>query len=126
MGRLYDRSSDQAQSQSHYGQSQSQGSAATPQNRTHAMIAGLRALDKPSRYVTSYQLDDDGKDSFHAWAEAWDENLGWIGFDPTLNVCPTENHIRIASGLDAMSCPPLRTVPVWAEMPNETVEITAE
>jgi len=126
MGRVFDRSSGQSQSQASDGQSQSQGAVATPQDRAHALIAGLRALDIPSRYVTGYLLDDDGKGSFHAWAEAWDENLGWIGFDPALNLCPTESHLRIASGLDAMSCPPLRTVAVWAEMPDETVEITAE
>lgn len=126
MGRIYERAPGQSQTQSAQGQSQTQGSEPTPQDRTHALIAVLRALDIPSRYVTGYLLDDDGKGSFHAWAEAWDENLGWIGFDPTLNVCPTENHLRIASGLDARSCPPLRTVPVWAEMPVETVEIAAE
>ena len=126
MGRVHESTPSQSQTQSAEGQSQTQGSEPMPQDRAHALIAALRALDIPGRYVTGYLLDDDGKGSFHAWSEAWDENLGWIGFDPTLNVCPTENHIRIASGLDAKSCPPLRTVPVWTEMPVERVEITAE
>ena len=34
--------------------------------------------------------------------------------------------LRIASGLDASSCPPIRTVPVWSAMPEESVEISAE
>ncbi len=41
-----------------------------------------------------------------------------------LNVCPSENHIRIASGLDATTTSPIRTIPVWDEMPVEVVEIT--
>ena len=126
MDRVYGQAATQSQSQSADAQSQSQGSSLTPQDRVHTLIAGLRALDIPSRYVTGYLLGEGSKGSFHAWAEAWDENLGWIGFDPSLNLCPTETHIRIASGLDAMSCPPLRTVPVWTEMPDETVEIIAE
>ena len=32
---------------------------------------------------------------------------------------------RVASGLDAVSTMPIRTVPVWSEMPAEVVEITA-
>ena len=126
MGRISDGPAIQSQSQGPEGQSQSSVENGSPQDRTHAFIATVRALDIPARYVTGYLLDDDAAGSFHAWAEAWDDGLGWIGFDPTLNVCPTENHIRIASGLDAMSCPPLRTSPVWAEMPDEVVEITAE
>ena len=126
MGRIYDGPAAQSQSQGPEGQSQSTTTGGTPQERVHAFLATVRALDIPARYVTGYLLDDDGAGSFHAWAEAWDDGLGWIGFDPTLNVCPAENHVRIASGLDARSCPPLRTVPVWAEMPDETVEITTE
>lgn len=91
----------------------------------HAFIAGARALGIPTRYVTGY-LFDDGAAAFHAWAEAWDEGLGWIGFDPRLNVCPSAHHIRLASGLDAVSTMPVRSVPVCGEMPVETVEIVAE
>ena len=85
----------------------------------------MRALRIPARYVTGYLLDDEGVGTFHAWAEAWDDNLGWVGFDPTLNLCPAETHIRIASGLDAMSTRPIRTVPVWGAMPVEVVDISA-
>lgn len=128
MGRVFDASTTQSQSQSTEEQSQSQASASsrTPQVKAHAFIGALRAIDIPARYVTGYFLADDSGSSFHAWAEAWDENLGWIGFDPSLNLCPTENHIRVASSLDALSCPPLRTVPIWTEMPDESVEITPE
>jgi hypothetical protein len=125
MGRLHARLDGAAsQAQGSDGQSQSQGAAPTPAELTHALIGTARSLDIPARYVTGYLLDE-GEASFHAWAEAWDEGLGWIGFDPTLDVCPTTNHVRTASGLDAMGTVPIRSVPLWAEMPTETVAITA-
>jgi transglutaminase-like putative cysteine protease len=128
MGRVNETMAEpaQAQSQGAEGQSQSQHLAVAKKTAelVHAFIGGVRALNIPSRYVTGYALGDDGKASFHAWAEAWDESLGWIGFDPMLNVCPSENHIRIASGLDAATTPPIRSIPVWTEMPVEVVEIT--
>jgi transglutaminase-like putative cysteine protease len=109
-------------------QSQSQADAALPPARefAHAFIAGARALDIPARYVTGYCLgDDEAPSGFHAWAEAWDDGLGWIGFDASLNLCPTDRHVRLATGLDAMSTMPVRCVPVWAEMPEETVTVEA-
>ena len=95
------------------------------QDHAHIFLAAARALGIPARYVTGYLLGEDGTASVHAWAELWDENLGWIGFDPLLNLCPTESHIRLASGLDATSTMPIRSVPAWAEMPEEKVEIVA-
>jgi transglutaminase-like putative cysteine protease len=111
------QSGSQAQSQSSAAKA-----AADVASRVHAFIGTARSLPIPARYVTGY-LFDDGVASVHAWAEAWDEGLGWIGFDPTLNLCPAEQHVRLASGLDAASTVPIRTVPVWADMPVETVEI---
>jgi transglutaminase-like putative cysteine protease len=124
MARVHGTAARSSQSQSQSGQSQSQEPEPAVAARAHAFVAALRALDIPARYVTGYLLES-GRGSFHAWAEAWDESLGWIGFDPTLNLCPAEAHIRLAAGLDAASCPPLRTVPAWSQMPEETVEIAA-
>jgi transglutaminase-like putative cysteine protease len=115
------------QTQSQGTEGRSQGQLATARQATdmaQAFIGAARALGIPSRYVTGYLLED-GLASFHSWAEGWDDGLGWIGFDPMLNVCPTDNYIRIASGLDATSTMPIRSVPVWSEMPVEVVEITA-
>ena len=124
MGRVHDRvGADQAQDAA--AQSQLQGGDIAAADRTHAFLGAARALGFAARYVTGYLLDDRGAARVHAWAEAWDDSLGWIGFDPSLNLCPAQLHVRLAAGLDAMSCPPLRTVPVWPEMPEETVEIIA-
>jgi transglutaminase-like putative cysteine protease len=107
----------QTQSQSQDGQSQSQGHAdgqpAEPADFAHAFIGAARALDIPARYVSGYLVPENGEEAaIHAWAEAWEDGIGWIGFDPVLNVCPTENHVRMACGLDALSAVPVRSVPV--------------
>ena len=109
----------QSQSQSQGGQSQSQSQgeaviAAAAADFAHAFIGAARGLEIPARYVTGY-VAEHGEDAYwHAWAEAWDEGLGWIGFDPALGYCPTDKHVRVAVGLDAGSVPPVRSVPVIA------------
>ena len=125
MGRIHAALGGSTQMQAEGTQSQSQGSGAKPQDYALAFIGAARALNIPARYVTGYLLDE-GVSSFHAWAEGWDEGLGWIGFDPAMNVCPAEDHVRLASGLDMTSTMPIRSVPVWAEMPAETVELTSQ
>lgn len=43
----------------------------------------------------------------HAWAEAYVEGLGWVGFDPFMNRCPDERYVRIAIGLDHRDAQPV-------------------
>lgn len=108
----------QSQSQSADGQaqSQSQGEAVkvAAADYAHAFIGAARALDIPARYVTGYVAEHGEDAAWHAWVEAWDDGLGWIAFDPALGYCPTDKHVRVATGLDAGSVPPVRSVPVMA------------
>jgi hypothetical protein len=101
------------QTQSQNGQSQSQSQDASDVTAlAHSFIGGARALGVPARFVTGYLAETpDGPAAFHAWAEAWDDSLGWIAFDPSLQLCPTDRHVRLASGLDAVSAAAVRTVP---------------
>ena len=46
----------------------------------------------------------------HAWAEAFVQDLGWVGFDPSNRICPTEAYIRTSVGLDYASAAPVRGV----------------
>jgi transglutaminase-like putative cysteine protease len=114
----------QSQSQQQDGQSQSQ-SQGQPESQAHgsvradatahahAFIGAARALDIPARFVTGYLYGAETPEAaFHAWAEAWDDGLGWIGFDAMLQICPTDAHVRVAVGLDANSTAPVRSVPV--------------
>jgi hypothetical protein len=115
--------SEQSQSQDGQSQSQSQGEAvkAPAADYAHAFIGAARALDIPARYISGYLATHDDDAAWHGWAEAWDDGLGWIGFDPMLGYCPTDKHVRVASGLDAGSVPPVRSVPAVTE---PVVELT--
>jgi transglutaminase-like putative cysteine protease len=86
------------------------------QDFTHIMIALVRQLGVPCRYVSGYlfQEGDDGvrspEGSTHAWAEAWVPGLEWVGFDPTNDLLADHRHIRVAVGRDYADVPPTRGV----------------
>jgi transglutaminase-like putative cysteine protease len=44
----------------------------------------------------------------HSWAEAHFPGLGWVGFDPANGFCVTDQHIRVAIGLDYLGAAPVR------------------
>ncbi|MEL6623116.1 MAG: transglutaminase family protein [Pseudomonadota bacterium] len=51
---------------------------------------------------------DEGIVETHAWAEAYADGLGWVGFDPVHAVSPTGAYVRLACGLDANAAAPIR------------------
>ena len=86
------------------------------QDFAHIMIALVRGLGIPCRYVSGY-LFQQGQDSVrsvdgatHAWVEVLMPDLGWIGFDPTNNLMTGDRHIRVAIGRDYADVPPTRGV----------------
>ncbi len=84
------------------------------QDHAHVLIAASRALGDPARYVVGYLLPDSDQDTVelpaetHAWVEVWIDGLGWVGFDPTNRICPTDRYVRLASGLDANDAAPIQ------------------
>lgn len=82
------------------------------QDYSHIMIAAARSLGIPARYVSGYFQRIDGvveQDASHAWVEAYSgDGLGWVGFDPTNGVSTSDQHIRIACGLDYQDAAPSR------------------
>lgn len=82
------------------------------QDYAHIFIAAARYLEIPARYVTGYMLMEDGSSSpaHHAWAEAMVDHIGWVGFDATNDMCPTDRYVRLGSALDAASAAPIRGV----------------
>ena len=86
------------------------------QDFTHIMIALVRQLRIPCRYVSGYLYhrsngpDRSAEDAMHAWVEAYLPGLGWVGFDPTNNVLTGDRHIRVAVGRDYADVPPTRGV----------------
>ncbi|MGF6226059.1 transglutaminase-like putative cysteine protease [Inquilinus ginsengisoli] len=81
------------------------------QDHTHVFLACARHLGLPARYVSGYLLMADGsveQAAGHAWAEAFVDGLGWVGFDAANGICPTEHYVRIAVGLDYRDTMPIR------------------
>ena len=81
------------------------------QDHAHVFIACARHMGVPARYVSGHLLRQDGQDeqeAGHAWAEAWIEDLGWVGFDPANGVCATDRYVRVATGLDYLGAAPVR------------------
>lgn len=64
-------------------------------------IAAARAFDVPARYVSGYRQSESGSCAPHGWVEAWVEDLGWVGFDPSAGISPDEQYVRVAVGVDA-------------------------
>jgi transglutaminase-like putative cysteine protease len=79
------------------------------QDHAHIFISAVRTLGIPARYVTGYLVLDapSASEAHHAWAEAWVEGLGWVGFDVANRICPTERYVRLAAGLDAGYAAPI-------------------
>ncbi len=84
------------------------------QDFAHCMIALVRQVGIPCRYVSGYlyhgEKDHDRStaDATHAWVEAFLPHLGWVGFDPTNNLVTYQRHIRTALGRDYADVPPTR------------------
>jgi len=82
------------------------------QDFAHTMIALLRHVRIPARYVSGYLYrsredhDRSTPDATHAWVEALIPQLGWIGLDPTNNLIAHRRHIRTAVGRDYADVPP--------------------
>jgi transglutaminase-like putative cysteine protease len=88
------------------------------QDFAHLMIACLRNMGIPARYVSGYleTLPPPGKkkligsDASHAWVSVYFPGIGWVEFDPTNNLLPSDKHITIAFGRDYHDVAPIKGV----------------
>ena len=86
------------------------------QDFAHIMIALVRGLRIPCRYVSGYLYrrsqdhDRSVADATHAWVEAYLPPMGWVGFDPTNCLLAGDRHIRTAIGRDYSDVPPTRGI----------------
>jgi transglutaminase-like putative cysteine protease len=86
------------------------------QDFAHTMIALLRHVGIPARYVSGYLYrgseDHDRSaprstpDASHAWVEVLLPHLNWVGLDPTNDLIANNRHIRTAVGRDYADVPP--------------------
>ena len=86
------------------------------QDFAHTMIALLRHIGIPARYVSGYLYrsredhDRSTPDASHAWVEVLLPHLNWVGFDPTNDLIAFNRHIRTAVGRDYADVPPTHGV----------------
>jgi transglutaminase-like putative cysteine protease len=89
------------------------------QDYAHLLLACLRALKLPGRYVSGYlrtlpppgQEKRRGADQSHAWISAWaGVEAGWVDLDPTNNLLVRDEHVTLAWGRDFNDVSPLRGI----------------
>lgn len=104
------------------------------QDFAHLQIACLRALGLPARYVSGYLLTRPppgkprlvGADASHAWISTWVPDRGWIELDPTNDVVPSDEHVRVAYGRDFSDVTPVRGVILGGGRHDLTVSVDVE
>jgi transglutaminase-like putative cysteine protease len=88
------------------------------QDFAQVMIAGLRGIGIPARYVSGYIITRPppgkpklvGADASHAWVSAWCPGQGWIDIDPTNDRRIDQDFVTLAWGRDFFDVTPLRGV----------------
>jgi transglutaminase-like putative cysteine protease len=88
------------------------------QDFAHLMIACLRNMGLPARYVSGYieTIPPPGKeklvgsDASHAWVAVYFPEIGWVEFDPTNNLLPSSHHITVAFGRDYFDVAPIKGI----------------
>ncbi len=88
------------------------------QDFAHLQIGCLRSLGIPARYVSGYLLTTPppgqprlvGIDASHAWISAYCPRFGWVDFDPTNNIIPSDRHVVLAWGRDYYDVSPIKGV----------------
>jgi transglutaminase-like putative cysteine protease len=102
------------------------------QDLAHVFVAAARALGAPARCVSGYVWPggspgtgaDDGAAGFapRAWAEAWAEETGWIGFDVWGGGVAGPSHLRVSVGLDYRQAAPIAGF--WRGSATETMRVS--
>lgn len=102
------------------------------QDFSQIMIAMLRGLGVPARYVSGYILTHPppgqprlvGADATHAWVEAWCPGHGWLGLDPTNGKAVSDEFVTLAVGRDYADVIPLRGVVIGGGAHSLEVSVT--
>jgi transglutaminase-like putative cysteine protease len=85
------------------------------QDLAHVGIACARSIGLAARYVSGYLMTQPppgkekllGADASHAWFSVWCPPLGWVDFDPTNGILPSDQHITLAFGRDYSDVAPI-------------------
>jgi transglutaminase-like putative cysteine protease len=94
------------------------------QDFAHVMIGAVRSVGLAARYVSGYLrsgADVQGAEASHAWVSAWVPGAGWVDFDPTNDVMPTDGHVTVGWGRDFGDVTPVKGVALGGG--GQTVEV---
>ncbi|NUM56873.1 MAG: transglutaminase family protein [Candidatus Hydrogenedentes bacterium] len=101
------------------------------QDFAHLEIGCLRSVGVPARYVSGYIYGGDvngepnltGAQASHAWLSVFCPKFGWVDFDPTNNMIPSDLHITLAWGRDYDDVSPVRGVVLGGGEHTISVEV---
>jgi transglutaminase-like putative cysteine protease len=98
------------------------------QDHTQIFISAARTIDVPARYVSGYLMMDDRteQEATHAWAEAWVQGLGWVGFDVSNGISPDPRYVRVATGRDYRDAAPITGISFGPAAEQLTVSLAVE
>jgi transglutaminase-like putative cysteine protease len=98
------------------------------QDHAHIFLGCARALGIPSRYVSGYLMMNDriDQDAGHAWAEAYVDGLGWVGFDISNGISPDSRYVRVATGRDYGEAAPITGISFGAHETLLKVHLAVE
>jgi transglutaminase-like putative cysteine protease len=101
------------------------------QDFAHLEIGMLRALGLSARYVSGYVYNQPragekkltGADASHAWVGVYCPDFGYVDFDPTNGVIPSDEHVTLAWGRDFSDASPLKGVILGGGEHTVSVEV---
>ncbi len=104
------------------------------QDFAHLMIACLRNMGLPARYVSGYIETTPppgkeklvGTDASHAWVSVYFPSIGWVEFDPTNNLLPAYKHIITAYGRDYHDVAPIKGIVFSSGQQKLSVKVDVE
>ncbi|HTW23528.1 MAG TPA: transglutaminase family protein [Candidatus Baltobacteraceae bacterium] len=101
------------------------------QDFAHLQLGCLRSFGFPARYVSGYiattpppgQRRLQGADVSHAWISVYAPGLGWIDFDPTNGLMPSDSHVTVGWARDYDDIGPVRGVVVGGRRQHLDVSV---
>ena len=85
------------------------------QDFAHVMIGTLRSLRLPARYASGYLRSSpgvQGAEASHAWVSVYVPGSGWLSYDPTNDMMPSDGHVTLAWGRDYGDVTPVKGVAI--------------
>ena len=96
------------------------------QDFAHVMIGAIRSMGLAARYVSGYLrsgADVQGAEASHAWVSAYVPGAGWLDFDPTNDVMPSDGHVTVGWGRDYGDVTPVKGVALGGGGQTVAVEV---